>query len=177
MNRLSRSVLAVGGVILAGGLITFTTPKTVHALAAALVQVTNTAANPVIDADVTKDPSRIVELLCSNGCIQLQPGGGVPAGTTLYTVPAGQSLVITDVEFTPQKDSNSTWVAIHGENPQSPQPFVASLTLSVPDDGFTHVLQMQRGSVFASGQNFVLASNVSPTPSVVLHGYLANAGQ
>ena len=35
MMRISKSVLAVGGVVLAGGLITVMNPKTVHAVAAA----------------------------------------------------------------------------------------------------------------------------------------------
>ena len=46
--RISKSVMAVGGVVVAAGLLTLTNPKTVHAVAAALVQVTNTASNPVV---------------------------------------------------------------------------------------------------------------------------------
>ena len=51
--RISKSVMAVGGVVLAAAAIGFTNPKAVRAaVVAAMVQVTNTAANPVITQSV-----------------------------------------------------------------------------------------------------------------------------
>ena len=99
MIRLSKSVLAVGGVILAAGLITFTSPKAVHAVvAAALVQVTNTASNPVVNSDATRSPAQIVEIACTNvSCNAVEPGGSTDFRS--YVVPQGQTLVITDIEI------------------------------------------------------------------------------
>jgi hypothetical protein len=54
MIRLRVSALAVGGIVLAAGLLILAAPRTVHAVAAALVQVTNTASNPVVNADATR---------------------------------------------------------------------------------------------------------------------------
>jgi len=64
MIRLSKSVLAVGAVVLAGSLITLMNPKAVHALAAALVQVTNTASNPAVTQSVGAQAGNMVHLTC-----------------------------------------------------------------------------------------------------------------
>jgi hypothetical protein len=102
MIRLSKSVLAVGGVVLAGSLITLMEPKTVHAVAAALVQVTNTAANPVVTQSIGQQAAQSVDLECVPSVI---PGNGTcyvvtdgSRGSTPYVVPANQSLVITAVD-------------------------------------------------------------------------------
>jgi hypothetical protein len=107
MIRLSKSVLAVGGVILAAGLITFTNPKAVHAVAAALVQVTNTASNPAVTQSVGAQAGNMVHLQCSqvtllgsgSSCGQILADGNGSGGD--YTVPAGESLVITSFDVTP----------------------------------------------------------------------------
>jgi hypothetical protein len=105
MIRLSKSVLALGGVVLAGGLITVMNPQTVHAVAAALVQVTNTASNPVVAQEIDKQAGNMVRLTCSvtlSGalftCTRFAPDGST---TFHYTVPAGESLVITAIDVLP----------------------------------------------------------------------------
>jgi hypothetical protein len=95
MIRLSKSVLAVGGVVLALGLIAFTNPKTVHALAAALVEVTNTASNPVVTQSTTQQAAQIVQLTCN--------GNSGPCTYVLgnaFTVPLGKSFVLTSIDIT-----------------------------------------------------------------------------
>jgi hypothetical protein len=52
MIRLSKSVGSLGAVALVAGVFTLTVPRAAHAVAAALVQVTNTSANPVLNQDV-----------------------------------------------------------------------------------------------------------------------------
>lgn len=107
MIRISRSVLAVGATLLAAGLITFTNPKAVHAVAAALVQVTNTAANPVVTQSVGPQAGNMVHLTCelanapghTTFCFSVSPAGVEDPAS--YTVPAGQSLVITAADLTP----------------------------------------------------------------------------
>ena len=102
MVRLSRSVLAVGGVVLAGGLITVMNPRTVHAVAAALVQVTNTASNPVVTQSIGQQAAQSIDLECvpsitpGNGTCRLVTNGF--PDSTPYVVPANQSLVITAVD-------------------------------------------------------------------------------
>ena len=52
MIRLSKSVVSFGAVALVAVAATLAVPRTAHAVAAALVQVTNTSANPVLNQDV-----------------------------------------------------------------------------------------------------------------------------
>jgi hypothetical protein len=107
MIRLSKSVLAVRGVILAGGLITVMNPKTVHAVAAALVQVTNTASNPVVTQSAVQQAGQIIHLHCSESTTGPYGGRGcglvvAPGATSqVYVVPANQSFVVTSVDIFP----------------------------------------------------------------------------
>jgi len=103
MIRLSRSVLAVGGVVLAGTLVTVMNPKTVHAVAAALVQVTNTASNPVVTQTVGAQAENLVHLHCGAAlsgtfatCIRYLPDQSFIPN---FTIPAGESLVVTGVDL------------------------------------------------------------------------------
>lgn len=45
-------LMGTGAVVLAGLVLTLVAPKAAHAIAATLVQVTNTSSNPVINQDV-----------------------------------------------------------------------------------------------------------------------------
>ena len=95
MIRLSKSVLAVGAVIVAGGLITVMTPKTVHAFAAALVQVTNTASNPVVTQSTSQQATQLFQATCSIvASIDSRGNGSGPCGAT-----SNQSLVVTAVDI------------------------------------------------------------------------------
>ncbi|HSC56291.1 MAG TPA: hypothetical protein VLC51_03760 [Nitrospira sp.] len=95
--RISKSVMAVGGVVLAAAAIGFTNPKAVRAaVVAAMVQVTNTASNPVITQSVGQQAANAVVVLCAPDgnagqgmCLDQSGGGGQ------YVVPANKSLVIT----------------------------------------------------------------------------------
>lgn len=97
-----RFTLAVAGTLVAAGLTTLMIPKTVHALAAALVQVTNTASNPVVTQSIGQQAAQAVDLECvpsvipGNGTCYLVTDGS--RGSTPYVVPANQSLVITAVD-------------------------------------------------------------------------------
>jgi hypothetical protein len=52
MIQLPKSVLSFGAVALVAGVAMLAVPRAAHSFAAALVQVTNTAASPVINQDV-----------------------------------------------------------------------------------------------------------------------------
>jgi hypothetical protein len=96
------AALAVAGTIVAAGLITLMTPKAVHAVAAALVQVTNTASNPVVTQSIGQQAAQSIDLDCvpsdspGNGSCYVVTNGF--RGSTPYVVPANQSLVITAVD-------------------------------------------------------------------------------
>jgi hypothetical protein len=64
---MKKLLMGVGAVALAGTLLTLVAPKAVHAAVAALVEVANTPANPVPNADVNapgEEPFQTV--LCNN---------------------------------------------------------------------------------------------------------------
>ena len=97
--RITRPVMAVGGVVVAAVLIGFTNPKTVHAVAAALVQVTNTASNPVVTQGTGHQAAQIVNLSCfARSCDQLFPNPGL---NIPFSLPPGHFLVITSINIPP----------------------------------------------------------------------------
>jgi hypothetical protein len=89
-------LLGIGGfaVVTACGLLV--APQAARAVAAALVQVTNTAAAPAVTQDVSKLASQSTQLWCPFsfvGCFNF------PGVSTAYTVPGGHTLMITSVDF------------------------------------------------------------------------------
>jgi len=95
MIRFRKSFLSLGLLACAAALLMVSLPKAAHAVAAALVEITNTAANPAVTQDVSKRASEIVNLYCSDiVCVPVESIGG-----TQYVVPAGKSLVVTAVDI------------------------------------------------------------------------------
>lgn len=100
MNITRKAVSAFAGILPAALLIAALAPKATRGIAIALVQVANTAANPAMTQDTSKQVSQIVELTCGTAaqkCTQLLPGAPLPS--TAFTVPTGQTLVVTNIEF------------------------------------------------------------------------------
>jgi hypothetical protein len=105
MFKPSKSVLSFGAGALVLGVLILAAPRAAHAIAATLVQVTNTASNPAVTQDVSRQVAQIVSL----GTTTI---GGQPSqflnflsnGTYVngYTVPANQYLVITSADVTGQ---------------------------------------------------------------------------
>lgn len=106
MIHIRKLALPFGGVVLVAGALTLAVPKAAHAVAAALVEITNTAASPVIAQGIGQQAAQIVQIECGNtvwgqypgGCIAVLPTT-VSAPSTNYTVPSGQTLVITSVDI------------------------------------------------------------------------------
>jgi hypothetical protein len=172
--RISRSVVTVSGVVLAAGLITFTNPKAVHAVAAALVQVTNTASNPVPNSDVTSTPSQLVAISClAVGCLRMEPGGALDQDA--YAVPADQTLVITDVEIETSGQGGGFVqfaVANQGLIPSGGRA-VPPIDETVANNGATYHISFSRGVVFPSGFAF---RQEGSAPIAKLCGYLVPNG-
>jgi len=96
-----RFLMVAGAGALAGILAIAIAPKTAHGLVAALVQVSNTTANPVPTEDIRGSASQILELACPTNdggqefCVQDDP---ITPSSSPFTVPAGQNFVITQIE-------------------------------------------------------------------------------
>ncbi len=104
MKPLKRILMGFGAVALVASLTALVAPKPVHAAVAALVQVTNNLANPVSSQDVFRSVAQMVTVWCivplnPEPCIEIGPSGAAPGSG--YVVPAGQNLVITDVDIVP----------------------------------------------------------------------------
>jgi hypothetical protein len=92
MFRLPKSVLSFCGGALALGVLILAAPRAAHAIAATLVQVTNTAANPVPNLDTERN-ARIPY----QSTINATPCSVGPCDFLLSTVPVGYRLVAQSV--------------------------------------------------------------------------------
>jgi hypothetical protein len=104
MRLAQRLFMGIGAVALAASFMTLVAPKSVHAAVAALVQVANRTASPANTEDISKQANQLVHLVCSlatgtgfSNCYS-SPPNGVITGTP-YSVPAGQNLVINEVDI------------------------------------------------------------------------------
>jgi hypothetical protein len=167
--------MAVGGVVLTAALIGFTNPKAVHAVTAALVQVTNTASNPVVSSEVSLAPAQIVELACTTGaeCFQVQPGGGVTS-ISGYVVPAGKTLVITDIDIYTGVSSIIGVAILSNDFSSCPlcSRFDPPLLYDVAQDGLTHHFSLAHGVAWPSGATLLMEGSFGFSEH--LYGYLAN---
>jgi hypothetical protein len=96
MFRLPKSVLSFGAVALVACGLTLAVPRTAHAVAAALVQVTNTSANPVLIQSVDAPGRNIYQSTCTT---TTPDGLGRGFSCLLSAVPANQELVIQTVSI------------------------------------------------------------------------------
>ncbi|HSC56290.1 MAG TPA: hypothetical protein VLC51_03755 [Nitrospira sp.] len=173
--RISKSVMAVGGVVLAGMLIGFTNPKAVHAaVTALLVQVTNTATNPVVSSEVSRTAAQAVTV-CSEiradgarePLQQIIAGGGFEPDT--YVVPDGESFVITEMDIT------GGGAAIIQLSPVTTGSTGASESqiFRTSDDTTTHQFLFPSGIVWPSGQSIPFTATQGAV--FCLRGYLTRA--
>ena len=98
MVRIPKSMLSFGAFALAAGVLTLAVPRAAHAVAAALVQVSNTTENPAITQSVPSQASRLVYLTTN---LPPNTSSGFFSGGVAYSLPAGESLVVTAVDITP----------------------------------------------------------------------------
>jgi hypothetical protein len=109
MMRMTKGTLSVAVAAIVAGVLILSVPRAAHALAAALVQVTNTASNPVITQTVGQQAGQSIQIQCDNytnvNAICFQYG---VVSATPYTVPPSQFLVITAVDVVSPDFSLST---------------------------------------------------------------------
>jgi hypothetical protein len=114
MTRLPKFVLPVGAILVLGVLI-LTAPRTVHAIAAALVQVTNTASNPVVTQTTGAQAANMIHLQCGfnmdytdRPCYPITSAGVLNYEYGSYIVPTGSYLVITAADVAPNSNGGFT---------------------------------------------------------------------
>ena len=168
MNTLGKSVISAGGVAAAALLLAISSPRTVHALGEQLVSITNTATHPAIVEEVPHLPSHVVTLLgfvastsYSDPVIQLLPNG---TANYFFSVPAGQSLVITSVEVTPFSNAITSVNLANGSGG-----YYGSW--SVAANGTTE-FPLSSGIVVPSGTTLYVGGNAVST-SITVYGYLS----
>jgi hypothetical protein len=168
MKLLNKSVISAGAVAAAALLLAVSSPRTVHALGDELVSIANTATHPAIVEEVPHLPSHVVTLLgfvastsYSGPLIQLLPNG---TANYFFSVPAGQSLVITSVEVTPSSNA-TTWVSLSSGS----SGYYG--TWSVASNGTTE-FPLTSGIVVPSGTTLYVSGNAVSTEMSV-YGYLS----
>jgi hypothetical protein len=165
MIHISKSVLAVGGVVLAGGVITLLTPRTVHALVAALVQVTNTASNPVVTQSV--EQINPVQVFCEVG--PCKDGGG-----NVYVVPSAFNLVVTAIDLTGCASNQTTAVLQQVSPPPFSIPGFPRIPITLPATTNTTHLIYPSGIQFSGMTTLSFsASQGCNTSGATVYGYLS----
>jgi hypothetical protein len=175
MTRLPKSVISFGALAIAAGVLTLAVPQAAHAVAAALVQVTNTAASPAITQGVPTLAAQIVDI--SNSVLpssaSYTPFYSISPYATFdpgYSIPSNQSLVITTVDVTPYDCTptsytgiSSVGLAVNGSNRNG---------WTVSGQTTTH-FAYPTGLVLAAGSTpSVFGGNSPCTVLLELHGYL-----
>jgi hypothetical protein len=183
MNQLRSFFVPVGGLAILALLLTLAAPRAVHAIAAALVQVVNTTANPAITQDTSKQASQIVTLTCNPApvpaiftCFQIDGRG--ENLTSNYSVPLTTQFVLTGLDYYPFFNTSVGSGTIYISN----NAVDSSANLSIYEGIVINNLAQQASFQFPSG--IVMGSTAQPVitgPSigtisnaiVTLHGYLS----
>jgi hypothetical protein len=175
MILLRKSVVVFGAVATATLVFALTAPRTVRAFGEELVRIGNTETYPAIVEEVPHFASHIVTIYAyAAGSGTTGTGGGyfAPVGTdgtinwnTAFSVPAGQSFVITGVDINPGFPSTTpSYVTVINAN--------NALTLYgewTVQSNLTTDIQYASGIVVQSGTFLWL--NAPNGVGVFLHGY------
>ncbi len=184
--QVSRSIKVLGGVMLAAVVIGFTNPKAVHAVTAALVQVTNTASNPVVTQSTDHQPAQILDLQCASNnspCYAISSTtDNFNGASSPFQVPAGKSFVVTAVDITalpttPQCSNSRTFYVMSALNGTETN---FSRWWITPNQNYHFAYPT--GIVFASGSYLYIedfdtgcyAPQLGYYDAVFMQGYLTN---
>lgn len=147
MKQLRKFSFSLGGFIIAAGTLMLTAPRAAHALAAALVQITNTAANPAITQNIGQPASQMVHLYCDlSGCIAYAPDGSRLETNGVYTVPSNSNFVITSADIASYLSaihgnevcSKETTVTLNGAPPSGYETWAWALAANAGTAHFTY---------------------------------------
>ena len=147
-------------------------PRGAHALAAALVQVANTMSNPAITQPLNTAASQLVLLQPPfNG--EIGPGSAVSlqqfqaAGGATYSVPAGESLVVTSVTISNNGPGFASF-ALTQVNSRGGYTPALELNTAAGTQQFT----FPSGIVFPAGTSVGVSDSSGPLIWVGVAGYL-----
>jgi hypothetical protein len=169
-----RAGIGVGCAVVFAAALVLAVPREVHAFASALVQLTNTTANPAVTQDISREASQIVHLTTlgkanvSNATMtQLHEyfsGGTFGPG---YVVPAGQNLVITSIEVS-VLTAGDNYLNLYDNTTTGQREY-----WYLPNVGLTQ-LQFPSGFVYPAGSSVYLYIGGAGTTQMVVdvHGYL-----
>ncbi|HEY1254133.1 MAG TPA: hypothetical protein VGF01_05085 [Terracidiphilus sp.] len=173
-STLLRAGAGMGCAVVIVAALVLAIPREVHAIAAALVQVTNTSANPAVTEDISREASQIVHLTTLgkanvNPAVMTQLHEYIAGGTfgPGYVVPAGQDLVITSIEASVMTAGNN-YLNLYDNTTIGQREY-----WYLPNVGLTQ-LQFPSGFVYPSGSSvYVYIGGQGNTQMVVdVHGYL-----
>jgi hypothetical protein len=165
MQTVRRLLMGVGAIAMVATILSLVAPKSAHALVAALVQVTNTTANPAVTLDADK-ATRIPYESASEAA-----GFAGTCGATIQcqfdgftTVPAGYRLVVQQI------------AATVGANSANPTPNGSFVTVtgnvgSAPVDVFTGTYITKQGEAVFH-QSVLEYVNAGSAPSLLINGDL-----
>jgi len=178
MMKPPKSILSFGAGVLTLGVLILAAPRAAHALAATLVQVTNTSANPAVTQNVPSQASQLVSLYSSAGLLDKIGSSNYFAFVLIgtfdqYTVPPNQSLVITDIDTYPDGCTGSEvfQLNVNASLPGSVGQNLVNLNLQGP---VTPHLQYRSGIVFPPGSVPGMQVAGCQQTAVYLHGYLTS---
>jgi hypothetical protein len=172
-NRFVQAVAALG--VLAT--LALVTPRAAHAVAAALVQVTNTADNPAITQNA---PTQAAQLVLLNATLGPNSGnnafGSASASNgTVYLVPSDRSLVVTAVDLSPPQctTAGNFTFTLKGNS----QSFSVKWLLFAPNANTSH-FEYPSGIVFPPGSepemDYAVIGSCDNVATANLFGYLTS---
>jgi hypothetical protein len=181
MNLTRKALTTLGGVLLVALLIAALAPQAARGVAAALVQITNTTANPVPNRDVDNGPRQAVTLLASgtdtnNIAFEQQNANGL-----VYVVPAGKRLVVEFISgrFTTPAGGHILSSIIFGNNANGDIADELSPNLVTAGNFNVFMISQPMRAYYDAGTSLrvvvVLTSGTfAASPTFTLHGYLVD---
>jgi len=179
MLKPSKPVLSYGAVAIATGILLLAAPRAAHAIAATLVQVVNTSANPAITQDTSRQASQIVNLACQPvtsftgvGCFQVDSHGNF--GHQGYAVPATSNFILTSLDYWPNGAASGLgYLQIIDQT--NPTPLNSAYEfLGLPNFSMPFTIQFPSGIVVGSTAQPAIVASLSSGQYIYLHGYLTS---
>jgi hypothetical protein len=165
MQIVRRVLIAAGAIALAAALLTLAAPKSAHALVAALVQVTNTTANPAVTLDADKATRIPYESASQAAGVAGTCASTIQCQFSGFTVvPAGYRLVVQQIAAT---------VGANSANP-TPNGSIVTVTDNVgglPLDFFTGTYVTKQNEAFFH-QSVLEYLNAGSAPSLLINADL-----
>ena len=169
--KFTKSILTgTGAVVLAGLILSLAVPRAARAVAAALVQVTNTTSNPVPNKDVDQQGRNLYQYY--SNCT----GSQGTCTITFPTVPAGMRLVIQHVSAITQLPSATTMNVVQLRGSGTYQFLLPQLVPANYSAQYTYVMNTDVLASFDAGQAPAMdafsTSSSSFTMLATISGYM-----